>query len=175
MEKTELYSVSFKTLKEGRHNFSFDINDDFLKHYSISNVKGLCIGANIKLHKSDHFIRAEFNLSGTINIRCGRCLEYFDLPVSHESELTAEFADYNSDLSEADKHILIDEGEGKLKLDQHFYDFIVLSIPYKPVHPEVNGEYTCNPEMIENLEKHSGTNDDKIDPRWDKLKNVFNK
>ena len=174
MEEKEFYTIAFKMLKEGMHKYSYKMNADFLKKYPISNVRNLNIFVDIELSKNIRFVHLDIKLKGITDIKCGRCLEYFEMPVSHKTQLTAEFSDHDSDLSDAGQHILVDEGEGELKLDKHFYDYLVLSIPYKASHPEIDGEYACNREMLNRLEEYSGNrNEEKTDPRWDKLKDIF--
>jgi uncharacterized metal-binding protein YceD (DUF177 family) len=66
-----------------------------------------------------------------------------------------------------------------VNVQQYIYELIVLSIPLKRVHPGVE-DGTLDSEVLDKLEELSINNnenkndEDEIDPRWDKLKNLLN-
>jgi uncharacterized metal-binding protein YceD (DUF177 family) len=176
VEKKDFYTVAFKKYKDGKHQLSYTIKDDFIEKFPFRDVRALGLKADVEMNKSTHFLHFDIHISGNINIKCGRCLEYFDLPVDYTTELSVELANHSTDLSEADKQISINCNDEFLVFDKHFHDYIMLSIPYKPAHSkDENGQYRCNPEMLEQLEKYSSKNNkEETDPRWDKLKSIFN-
>jgi len=48
-----------------------------------------------------------------------------------------------------------------LDLAQHFYEYIMLSLPMKHVHPDrEDGSEGCNPDMLALLKNYSVGNDD---------------
>ena len=70
-------------------------------------------------------------------------------------------------------------GEFEVNIQQYIYELIVLSIPLKRVHPGVE-DGTLESDVLDKLEELSINNnenkndEDEIDPRWDKLKNLLN-
>ena len=83
--------------------------------------------------------------------------------------------EYNDDNEEM---IIIPHEYFEINVSQFIYELIILSVPIKKVHPDVlNG--TMNSEALNKLkelevkENNSSRNEDKIDPRWDKLKSLI--
>jgi uncharacterized metal-binding protein YceD (DUF177 family) len=73
-----------------------------------------------------------------------------------------------------DNVIVIPREDNRINVSQYIYEFAILNLPIKRVHPlGKNGEPDCDPEMLDILKKHStemkGTNQ-----IWDDLKNMIN-
>ena len=116
------------------------------------------------------------DLNGTVMIPCDRCLEELQLSVSMQGDLYVKVGD--PDKSNEDV-VFISPDEYELDLSHHMYEFIMLSLPYRRIHPENNrGESLCNQEMLLKLAKFStggppeGENNS-TDPRWDDLKKLM--
>lgn len=168
------YIIHFKGLAKGRHKFNFVIDDVFFRNYENQEIKTGNLNVNINLEKDTDVMLLDIYLEGNVNVCCDRCLEYFDLPVSYKTKLTVNFGDENSDLSDADEKIIIAKNVNELTLDKHFYDYINLNIPYRKIHqPDSTGNSTCNVEMLDKIEEYSSNNKNKIDPRWNKLKELL--
>jgi len=170
------YSIEFRGLSEGKHNYDFTITDNFFNNFEESEIKKGNVLINIEMIFIKDLIILNISLKGDVEIQCDRCLDYFYHPISYKTKLFVEFGSENSDISDVDNKIIISEKEDKIVLDKHFYDYIHLSLPYQRFHPEdKNGNLTCNIEMLNKLEELStNENNKEIDPRWDKLKNLYN-
>jgi len=93
-------------------------------------------------------------------------------PVSCENRLLVKFG---KTVEEIDPDILsLPIGEHELDLQQHIYEYILLALPIKRVHPNVDGKSTCDPEMLKKLDELIVDEDRETDPRWDKLRNLMN-
>jgi uncharacterized protein len=65
--------------------------------------------------------------------------------------------------------------EHELDMKQYFYEYILLALPIKRVHPDdKNGNSTCDPEMLKKLKEHIISEEVESDPRWDELKKLIN-
>lgn len=170
------YSIEFRGLREDKHNYDFTITDDFFKKYEESEIKKGKVLINVEMDLRKDMIILNISLQGDVEIQCDRCLDYFYHPISYKTKLFVEFGYENSDISDVDNKITISEKEDKIVLDKHFYDYIHLALPYQRFHPEdENGNSKCNIEMLNKLEELSSREIKKeIDPRWDKLKNLYN-
>jgi uncharacterized protein len=61
-----------------------------------------------------------------------------------------------------------------LDLRQQIYEFIMLALPIKRVHPaDKKGKSTCDPVMLKKLEELI-IEEKENDPRWDELKKLMN-
>ena len=170
------YKIKFRGLKEGRHKYKFEIEDSFFEKFPESEIKKAKISGRVELLISKDLLTLNIELEGTAELQCDRCLDFFDSPIKYETVLYADFGDKNSDLSDADNKITITDKASEIVLDKHFYDYIHLSLPYQKIHPtDENGKSTCNTKMTKIIEKYSlKENNETVDPRWDKLKSLYN-
>ena len=167
------YSIPFRGLKEGKHSFHFDIENTFFDRFESSEVHEGEILVRIDLEKHSQFLELGFHLSGEIRVNCDRCLEPFPLEIKHQANLYVRFGEETHE--QTDEVLILADSANEIILDQYLFEFIHLAIPYKKTHPETKGSTGCDPDMIRKLEGHSFNDpeDDKTDPRWDKLKEMI--
>ncbi|MBN2350861.1 MAG: DUF177 domain-containing protein [Bacteroidales bacterium] len=166
------YIIPFKGLNEGKHEFVFEANHKFFEEYNALEVTNGNVKIQVSLTKKTQLLELDFFLEGTIEVQCDRCLDYFSLPISYKSNLFVKFGeeDFSNDID----ILILPPNEHELNIAQYIYECIGLSIPYKKIHPpDSSGRSGCNPEMIKKLEQFEIKNTDIIDPRWEKLKNIF--
>jgi uncharacterized metal-binding protein YceD (DUF177 family) len=94
-------------------------------------------------------------------------------PVTCENRLLVNFGKRLHDIDPDILSVPIDEHE--LDLQQHIYEFILLALPIKRVHPDDDkGNSSCDPLMLEKLEELIVDDENDNDPRWDELKKLMN-
>jgi uncharacterized metal-binding protein YceD (DUF177 family) len=100
----------------------------------------------------------------------------FNLPVKAKMHLVVQFGDqFNNDNEEL---LILPHGEHQIDVSQYIYEMIVLSVPFKRVHPGIK-DGTLQTEALEKLtelsvkEKPKNIKQEEIDPRWDKLKQLL--
>jgi len=167
------YTIPLGGLKEGRHTIDFEIDKEFFEQFEESEVKEGRLIADIVMDKRSSHLDLAIRISGNVRICCDRCLEMFFHPVVCENRLLVKFGKTIEDI---DPDILsLPVGENELDLQQHIYDFILLALPIKRVHPnDANGESTCDPEMLKKLDELIVEEDTEADPRWNELKKLMN-
>jgi len=177
VKENNKYSIQYSGLADGKHQFSFKISKDFLNDYPETEIKDLSFDVDALMEKTSRHLGFEFHIEGSANVQCDRCLDYFDIKLSFDKELYVVFGEETSDLTDIDDRMVLSRKEDKLDLSKHFYDYINLQIPLQNIHPDnEKGESSCNNEMLEEIEKHMGeeSSSEEVDPRWDKLKNLYN-
>lgn len=163
------YDVEFKGLKEGLHEFEFDIRDEFFEHFDQGLVSVGSLKVTVQLEKRSLFLKLRFRLNGWVELTCDRCLENYKQKVKYKNELFVKFGESGC---EDDEIIWVLPEEHRINLAQLFYEYIVLSIPMKHIHPDKkNGESGCDKEMIDRLSRLEYKEEKKADPRWEALKN----
>jgi uncharacterized protein len=167
------YTIPLSGLKEGRHIIDFEIDKEFFEQFEESEVKEGSLIANIGLDKRSSHSDLAIRISGNVKICCDRCLEMFFHPVECENRLLVKFGKTIEDI---DPDILsLPVGEHELDLQQHIYEFIMLALPIKRVHPnDKNGKSTCDPVMLKKLDELIVDEEPETDPRWDELKKLMN-
>ena len=170
------YKIKFRGLKEGKYNYSFEIDDHFFSRFDESEIKKGNVVFDTEMIISNNFITLNISLTGNVVVPCDRCLDDFLQEIQHQTVLYVEFGYENSDISDVDNKIILSSKENDIVLDKHFYDYIHLSLPYQKVHPkDKHGQTTCNIEMINKMEELSSVDDNKeTDPRWDQLRSLLN-
>lgn len=173
------YDIEFKGLKEGLHDYEFEIDNKFFEHFDESLVDVGEVQIKVQLEKRSAFLKLKFKFKGWVELICDRCLEPYKQDIKLETDLFVKFGEEN-EFDEGDNVIWVLPEEHVLSLAQVIYEYAVLSIPLKHVHPNKAGDNSCNPEMTAKLnsymhtEKEVKNEDEEIDPRWAALKKLKN-
>nr|WP_315172828.1 DUF177 domain-containing protein [uncultured Flavobacterium sp.] len=184
MSKTKEFIIPFVGLKLGKHQFEYQINNSFFEIFDFSEFEKSNIKVNVVLEKKANLLEIDFKHKGTVQVPCDLTGEEFDLPIKGKIKLIVRFGEtFNNDNEEL---LILPFGEFEVDLAQYIYEMIVLSVPSKRVHPGVKDgslqsealaklkEMTAKKEVKEkNKEKKEKQDQDNIDPRWDKLKQLL--
>ena len=167
------YTIPLSGLKEGHHTIDFEIDKKFFEQFEESEVKEGSLIANVEVDKRSTHLDMIIRISGSVRISCDRCLEPFLQPIQSENRLLVKFGKSIEDIDPDIISVPADEHE--LDLQQQIYEFIMLALPIKRVHPaDKNGNSTCDPVMLKKLEELIIEEEKVNDPRWDELKKLMN-
>lgn len=179
------YDIDVIRLREGRHEFSFDVNDEFFSQFEDNNLvtNGNLI-VKVVLNKDVNLIEALFEIDGTVELVCDRSLEAFDYPLHAADKVLYKYGAEEQEINE--DIFIITRDTPRLKLAQLIYEFILLALPAKKIHPDYIGEmddedfddegqlvYVSDEDWEEDEDIPS--TDEDADPRWDILKSLKNK
>jgi len=160
------FAIPFRGLKLGDHHFEYVIDEKFFECIEYSEIKRGKVSVAIELNKQERMLIFQFNINGTVEVECDRCLGLFDYPVSGDQMMYVKLGD--EWLEESDDVLIIPESEHEFNVGQLIYEYIMLMLPIQRIHPDDdNGNSTCDPEMLEKL--GTGTKPQQSDPRWDAL------
>jgi uncharacterized protein len=106
---------------------------------------------------------------------CDRCLDEFDLPLKYQWKLFFKFGEESYELT--DEIIILSSSVHEINISQFIYEYIHLALPYRRIHPDINGASGCNKGMIQKLEslKIDEIKEKNYNPSWDKLKEITDK
>jgi len=162
------YVIPYSGLKTGIHLFEFLVDETFFEEIEYSEIKRGKLKVNVTLNKHESMLAFDFEIEGTIQVECDRCLGLFYMPVNGKNRLIVKFGEVISE--ESDELIIIPESEHKFSLDKYIFEYISLMVPMQHMHPDdENGDSTCDPEVVKLLENHRSKEND---PRWSALKNI---
>lgn len=172
-------------MSEGKHEFEYNLDNKFFELIdgTVEIRKGkLKVGLVLKNTSSTFDL--SFDINGSVQVPCDRCLDDISMEVSTKNKLIVKFgAEYTE---ESDEIVVIPEEDGEINIAWFLFEFIALSLPMKHVHPA--GQ--CNKAMSTKLNKHRATvaddddddEDDDVslgsdeasfsDTRWDSLKDI---
>lgn len=171
MDKLRNYDVSFSGLKNGKHEFKFEIENAFFQLFDteqeFTNPK---IQADVFLDKHTTFLEFVIKINGTIELVCDITNEKFDYPIENEIKVLVKFGEEYDD-SEEDV-ITIPAKDHAFNVSQLIYENVALSVPMKKISPNISDE------DLKILEKFSPKEEEKepdSDPRWDALRKLKDK
>ncbi|MEY4595404.1 MAG: hypothetical protein RIQ47_1814 [Bacteroidota bacterium] len=172
MGRSRDYVVEFGALPLGEHEFEFEVDDTFFQQFENSILQHGKIDVLVVLEKKSNMLLLDFTLQGEVTVTCDRCLDNMTLEMEGYTELIVKLGDHSEE--EAEDVIMIPATEHQLDLAQYIYECISVMVPMRNVHPDDDeGNSTCNPEIIREIEKHQHSEaPGEIDPRWEMLKKI---
>jgi uncharacterized metal-binding protein YceD (DUF177 family) len=176
MKKMKEFIIQFVGLKLGEHEFDYKIDNKFFNHFEYDEFNDANLDVKVVLNKKTTLLELHFITSGTVNINCDLTNEPFDQVLESDYNLVVKFGDEFND--ENEEILIIPHGEYEINISQYIYELIVLSLPFKRVHPGVK-DGTLNSEILKKLEELSPkdiedkTENEEIDPRWNTLKKLL--
>src|SRR5277367_3548094 len=132
------FSVNILGLSKDVHQVEFGLGEDFFKKYGQEAVANGNFAAQVTLDKRETFIEADFKIEGNAFLICDRSLDDFDFPISISKKIVFKYGDEPKEVS--DEIIIITHDQQKLDVGQLIYEFIVLEIPIKKLHPRFQPE-----------------------------------
>ena len=150
MEVAKTYSIPYKGLKIGTHDFDFKVGRELFESFSAQDIKDGACDVHVHLERAETQLVIDVRITGHVVVECDRCLAECSLPIDYDGRLLVRFSD---EVREYDGDVMwISPVEDEVDLTQYVYESIVLSLPYQRVHPD--GE--CNPEMLRRFRIVSG-------------------
>ncbi|UYW01190.1 DUF177 domain-containing protein [Flavobacterium agricola] len=195
MNNEKDFLIPFVGLKLGKHHFDFHVEKSFIESFGYDDFDEISVNVDLELDKKATHLELLFSHSGTVTLPCDVTNEVFDLPISGQLKLIVKFGEeFNDDNEEL---LILPFAEFQVDIKQYVYEMIVLSIPVKRIHPDVvvdeedeldflddedfelfdsiNDEDDLDEDEEENEseKQESETQNDTIDPRWEKLKQLL--
>ncbi|HKJ06905.1 MAG TPA: DUF177 domain-containing protein [Flavobacteriaceae bacterium] len=174
MKNLKEFDISFIGLKDGEHQFEYNIDKaffDYFEYYEFNNVN---VTVTVLFVKKPTVLELDFSINGWVEVACDLTNELFQQPIESVFSLIVKFGEAYND--ENEELLIIPHSEFKINIAQYIYEAIILAVPLKRIHPGVE-DGTLKSEVLEKLkefeikEKPEIDNKD-IDPRWNKLKDI---
>ncbi|OCA78617.1 DNA-binding protein [Chryseobacterium contaminans] len=172
MDKLRNYDISFSGLKNGKHEFKFEIDKTFFQLFDTEQeFTNPRIEVNVLLDKHTTFLEFEIKIKGLVELVCDITNEDFDYPIENEIKILVNFGEEYDDSNE--DVITIPTGEHAFNVAHLIYENVMLSIPMKKISPNVSDEDIkildqFSPKNIEEAEEE----EHESDPRWDALRKL---
>lgn len=190
MKLIKAYEIDVIRLKDGRHVFKFEVGNDFFEYFQAEDwLNGAKIEIDVNLTKTVSVMEVDFHIHGTVNLTCDRSLEHFDEPLDLHEKVVYKYGPVEEEISE--DVFMITKDTPSVNVAQLIYEYILLALPAKKIHPdyrteedeEENEEFEAefesySDEVEEEEEIHSEDIDpteERVDPRWEILKKLKNK
>ena len=171
MSVSNKFILKFAGLKDGKHKFEYQADNNFFQFYNYSEFNKANIKFNVDFIKKSTVLELPIKGEGFVNINCTLSNEPFDYNLKSQFKLIVKFGEYYDDSN--DELLILPQGSHSINLDQFLYEMIVLSMPIRNVHPGIE-DGSIKSDILNRL-KDFDINKEKssnFDPRWDKLKQL---
>ncbi|WP_338790471.1 YceD family protein [Bernardetia sp. Wsw4-3y2] len=136
MKDLRTFEIDIIALKLGSHSFTFKLDNEFFayvkEHLNGFIEKGDC-NAEVILEKNEQLIRATLIIDGTVELVCDRSLDEFDYEVDVEDTILYKYSEEERELTE--EIVLITRRTPSINVGELLYEFLMLDIPMKKLHP----------------------------------------
>jgi uncharacterized metal-binding protein YceD (DUF177 family) len=172
MDKLRNYDVSFSGLKNGKHEFKFEIDKTFFQLFDTEQeFTNPRIKVDVLLDKHTTFLEFEIKIKGLVELVCDITNENFDYPIENEIKILVNFGEEYDDSNE--EVITIPTSDHAFNIAHLIYENVMLSIPMKKVSPNISDEdlnilNQFSPKEVEEIEEE----EHESDPRWDALRKL---
>lgn len=180
MERLRNYDIAFSGLKNGKHEFQFEIGKEFFILFDTEQeFSKPQITANVLMDKHTTFLEFFINIYGSVELVCDISNQEFSHKIENEIKVLVKFG---SEFDDSDVDVItISENAHAFNVAQLIYEDVMLSIPMKKVSPDLSDDY------LEILEKFSPKDESfletdpedeeqtEVDPRWEALKKLKDK
>ena len=187
MKFWKTYAIEVIKFKEGLHEVVFQIEDAFFQQVEGNELleKGN-LTVRVKIDKDANLMELTFHIFGKVELTCDRSLEVFD----HHLDITEKMIyKFGSEVKEIDESVMMITRETPtINVAQLIYEYILLALPLKKIHPaykneldeednELEGGYVyVDGEAAESSDEDSSDNTTTpVDPRWEQLGKLKNK
>ena len=155
------FDIKIQSLSNNEHKFRFKFNQDLFDFFSqeneIINTNGIC---EVSLIKSDLMLDVKFSIDGQTDLICDRTLKKFTYSLNSDKKILFKFGEEDQELSE--EMVVIDRNKSKINMGKFIYEFFILELPVKRLHPSVKNE-----DNIDNFvftTKKTKDTDPRLDP-----------
>jgi uncharacterized protein len=156
-------------LSLGNKHYTFELGRQFLELYDDSEILDCEVYVDLLFDKRENMIEMNFNMKGWLEVPCDRCADEYHQEIEGRQTLILKYGDHFEE--ESDEIIIIPSDLHEFDVSQLIYEYMVLLLPIRKVHPEdEDGNSGCNPEVIKRLEELRV--EEQNDPRWEVLKNL---
>jgi len=173
MEPLPDHTIQFSGLKEGQHQFTFELGDAFFAATGMEEYElGGQVRATVTLDKSEHLLVTAIHVEGHANMPCDHCNAPLRQAVKGDQrqifQLTGETGADDEELVglSADAH--------EVNLTHYLFECISLSLPIRHVHPEGQcdpaAEAALGRVRVDQPGEQQADDEPAPDPRWDALK-----
>jgi uncharacterized metal-binding protein YceD (DUF177 family) len=151
------YEIAFVGLKEGQHEFDYQVKEEFFIERGMHDFTSLDAQIKLILDKHVGFLQLKFEVGGKVETTCDRCGDPLEIELWDDFNIVIKMVENPDEMNENEEDpdiFYISRGESHIHVSQWLYDFVLLSIPMQRMcKDKEDGTSGCNPEVIQKLEE----------------------
>jgi uncharacterized metal-binding protein YceD (DUF177 family) len=171
------YDIAFVGLKQGIHEYQYQVNDKFFEAYQPQDFRRCKANIKLTLDKQNGFMLLKFEIGGALEVTCDRCGSNI-LPMNlwDEFNVVIRFAEEPDSMNEQEEDpdvYYIARGESHLHIADWIFEFVNLSIPMQRMCSEDKmGSQFCNNDVLDMLRKGEDEPGRSENPIWKGLEKL---
>ncbi|WP_075352333.1 YceD family protein [Algoriphagus marinus] len=191
MKFLRTFDIEVIKFLEGKHEIDFEIGKEFFQHFEDNELldEGH-LTVRVLMDKGANLIEMDFLISGEVKLICDRSLEEFFEPLDLKEKIIFKYGDEEQEINE--DVYMITRDTPKINVAQFIYEFVLLGLPAKKIHPDyrtemdeddyegegmyayIDGDTFDDEETDEEINSEKQI-EESTDPRWELLKKLKNK
>ena len=93
MEVAQRYSIAFRGLKNGHHEFRFEVGKPLFEAFESTEIKDGACEVAVAMERSETMLMLGIRITGPVVVACARGLEGCRIPIDFESTLPVRFSE----------------------------------------------------------------------------------
>ena len=170
MDKLDGYIVDLKGMTADTVSYSWHVDECFFSAVQGPEIRRGQLDVALRVKRTSGAYELTFQLSGTVEVTCDRCLEPMDQPIDAEATLSVTLGSAYEDDGDM---VTIPEREGIINVAWNIYEFAALEIPLRHVHPDGECPGEAEGEMADEEPAETVSEETPVDPRWEGLRNIL--
>lgn len=173
MDSLKHFVLPLSGLYQGVHHYSYELDRDFFANFEQSPVENADIKLDLILDKQSDFISLDFDLKGTIDTNCDRCLADIHLPIENNYLLLLK-SESKDDVEDKEEDVIyIDPDTEKYDISPIVYEVVCLSIPLTKIYDcSSEDPKPCDEAVLNRLEENKAETDSDETALGKALKNI---
>jgi uncharacterized metal-binding protein YceD (DUF177 family) len=175
---------------EGKYEIDFEIGKEFFQHFEDNELldEGI-LTVRVLMDKGANLIEMNFLITGKVKLTCDRSLEEYFEHLEITEKILFKYGEVEEEVNEV--VYIITRDTSKINVAQFIYEFVLLGLPAKKIHPDhrtefdeedfeaegtyayIDGDYDDDSDEESSVDKHQ--KEEVTDPRWELLKKLKNK
>ncbi len=170
MINRHVFSIAFVGLKEGNHQFDYELDDKFFVEKGALDFANATANVKLTLEKHKGFLILKFDVGGNAEVTCDKCGNPLRIELWDEFKIIVKLVDdpEKMNLQEEDPDIFyIKRTDSHLDVSDWLYEFALLSVPTQRMcSPEEMGGPQCNNEVLKKLSDMARLNEGNANNLW---------
>ncbi len=171
------FKFPFVKLSNGLHHLNFEVDGAFFEYFGNQDVSSASVTFTASVNKSDTMMVIDLIGQGTITSICDRCLNDLEISVAPVFKVIAHLNSSEEEVVTNDdinlQMIYLRSSDFELNLSSSIYESFLPCIPMVK-SCETQSKKDCDQKML-NFINQNNVEENSIDPRWEKLKQLINK
>lgn len=190
MKFLRTFDIEVIKFLEGKYEIDFEIGREFFQHFEDNELldEGI-LTVRVLMDKGANLIEMNFLITGEVKLTCDRSLEEYFEHLEITEKILFKYGEVEEEVNE--EVYIITRDTSKINVAQFIYEFILLGLPAKKIHPDhrtefdeedfeaegtyayIDGDY--GGESDEDSSADQDQKEEIADPRWELLKKLKNK